>query len=223
MLFEGFCSGGRGDAVAIAPCDWAPGSCKDHAVAGLSMGGQHVKPSVSGTSVELTISSAGSTAVVLDIVRSGRPALVNLVVERNTEGGVYLSIHRVSELSAASSKQLVMATKASELPPPASLDACPQTDVHRRLDGLAYKMGLTSARLVRVPSDYYERELEWRRDVLEAQSTKQASHLCRRIALEMIDPHPTRSAALQIDGHGEYPARRGGGRPLQVRLRGVAV
>ncbi|GBF98526.1 prolyl-tRNA synthetase [Raphidocelis subcapitata] len=60
--------------------------------------------------------------------------------------------------------------------------------VQHRLARELCEMGVPDFRFVRVPSDYYDRPLEWRQSVLGAASVH---HLCKSIVMENTRAHPS--------------------------------
>ena len=130
---------------------------------------------IPGALVNLTVTSNGS-GVVLDIQRCAS-SFVDVVIEP-IGGVVKLDILRsttsvsqgVGALSNVNSP--VTDTKVATEVVQALVSQEPSA-MQARLGSLARSIELTSARFWRVPFDYYDRELEWRRDVLGAASTKQ--------------------------------------------------
>ena len=166
-------------------------------------------PTIPGALVDLKITSNGAGAV-LDIQRC-TSSLVEVVVERSATGGVVLDIVR----STASANHFVVEASDASSPPAAAefVEALVSQELsatQARLSTLAKSIGLTSARFWRVPSEYYDQELEWRRNVLGATSTKQ---LCKSMIMEntkLVDVSPEDAKArgrykyvcvvLQYDG-----------------------
>ena len=87
------------------------------------------------------------------------------------------------EEEGSASPTTTSSASSTPLPPPLPSDASP---THRAIHAeLASKLDTTSSstsfRVVRVPGEYYDRPLEFRRQVLDAFST---SHLCKTIVME---------------------------------------
>ena len=70
-------------------------------------------------------------------------------------------------------------------------------------------------RFVRVPGNYYERPLEWRRDALEAASVH---HLCKSIVLENTRAHPSGAWPCGPSAAGCQQRIQGGHLLLQLSI-----
>jgi len=85
---------------------------------------------------------------------------------------------------------------------PSPAAAAPPHDsspVQARLELVARELGLSSARFCRTPQDYYEHELEWRREVLGACST---AALCKSMIME--NTRLSGVSAAEAAGLGRY-------------------
>ncbi|PNH07059.1 hypothetical protein TSOC_006520, partial [Tetrabaena socialis] len=84
------------------------------------------------------------------------------------------------------------ATAAAAAPPapPSTLSVTPGAGpTQQRLEAeLVSKGCVSTARFVRVPPDYYDQPLEFRRECLEAASVE---HLCKAIVMENTRAHPS--------------------------------
>ncbi|WZN63232.1 tRNA_edit domain-containing protein [Chloropicon roscoffensis] len=93
-----------------------------------------------------------------------------------------LGSNEVGELPEEEGESAPTTSSASPPPPPLPSDASP---THRAIHAeLASKLDTSfpsSFRVVRVPGEYYDRPLEYRRQVLDAFST---SHLCKTMVME---------------------------------------
>merc|ERR1712196_444516 len=109
---------------------------------------------------------------------------VQLNIQRSSGPLVELAILRTACASASISGEIAVPQPATAPATEARVEALvPQemSETQARLSTAAASMGLSSAHFWRVPSDYYDHELEWRRAVLGAASTKQ---LCKSMIME---------------------------------------
>lgn len=165
--------------MVVLLASWAPGSCHDPAFA--EPPSRHVMYETFGrllhnrlgaslvapqrASVHLSISKM-QTGVELDISSAPRP-LVQLQIQKRGSGILLELLRSSTERTAAEVLPVAPFKLKDEKPADVS-------EVQARLTAEAAAIGLSSVRFLRVPADYYDQSLEWRRDVLGGEHTSQA-------------------------------------------------